>query len=59
MEQTVISIIHNPVEDYYGYDCNIEKLNSMPVDELYRLLGEVLGVLDEVYTEIGKRNVKK
>ena len=59
MEQTIFSITHNPVEGDYGYTCNLEELNKMPVDNLYRLLGEVLGVLDEVYTAIGKRGTQQ
>lgn len=46
--QPRITIFYDPEEDCYGYQLTLKDYDKSK-DNLYRILGEVLCVLDEVY----------
>lgn len=52
--EDVIKIIYSKDEDMYGYQIK-GLLKDKTVDNLYRILGETLCILDEVYTAIGSK----
>lgn len=55
MQRKVIEIFYDTEEDCFGY--TDVKLDDYSIDDLYRISAELIGVLSDVYEEIGKRRV--
>ena len=51
--QPKLTIFYDPEEDSYGYQMQLKDFDKSP-DNLYRILGEILCELDEIYGELKK-----
>lgn len=55
MPRSVTEIFYNDEYDMYGHDTL--QLDNVKLDDCYRIMGEIMELLDEVYEAIGeKRN---
>lgn len=54
--QPKLQIFYDPEEDCYGYQMKLTDFDKSP-DNLYRILGEILCELDEIYGQL-KENSK-
>lgn len=55
MPLSVTEILYDVEDDMYGHD--VLQLDNVKLDDCYRIMGEIMELLDEVYEAIGeKRN---
>ena len=55
MPLSVTEIFYDVEDDMYGHD--MLQLDNVKLDDCYRIMGEIMELLDEVYEAIGeKRN---
>lgn len=53
--KAITEIFYDPEDDVYGHD--MLRLKDVELDDCYRIMGEIMDLLDEVYEAIGdKRN---
>ena len=50
MPRSVTEIFYNDEDDVYGHD--VLQLDNVKLDDCYRIMGEIMELLDEVYEAI-------